>query len=49
MQSSCAVFPSGKAQGILMSTVLWKLGNGFDEVLLVGLAKRETIEPTLAT
>ncbi len=47
---SCrAVFPGRKAQGVFVPPIFGKLGNGFDEILLMGLAEREAVEPPLAT
>ena len=32
-----------------MASVIGKLGNSFDEILLVGLAQGKAVEPPLAT
>ena len=43
------VFPGRKAQGVLMASIIGKLRNSFDEILLVGLAQGKAVEPPLAT
>jgi hypothetical protein len=42
------ILPGGKAQCELLPTVVRELGHTLDEVLLVGLAEGQPVEPSLS-
>src|SRR5262245_9375337 len=45
---SSAVLPCREAQGVLMTSIVGKLGDSFDKILLMGLAQSKAVEPSLA-
>lgn len=47
-KSGRTIFPSRKAQGVFVPAIFGKLGDSFDEILLMGLSQCESVVPPQA-